>query len=130
MCQTFRRRGKPSSLVLFYSTKFRAGLLCSGSNWNRASARRRLDWVLRAELTPQTQWGSTDQAEGTTKAKAHRTFESGVFGELPPLVLTWSTGWPEDEAAVTQTPGNRESHMSCRDLIVLDSVESKCAIVS
>ena len=59
----------------------------------------------------------------------HRTFEPGIFGGLSPLVLSWSTGWTEDEAEGTQTPSNRESPLPRKDLIVLDSIESKFATV-
>lgn len=42
--------------------------------------------------------GSGGGTEVTTDAKAHRASESGVFRELPSLVLSWDTGGQVAEA--------------------------------
>ena len=59
----------------------------------------------------------------------HTEHSSLLSGEWPPLVLSWNTGWPEDEADVTQTPGKRKSYMPCKALAVLDRINSKFATV-
>ena len=88
-------------LVFFYSSKFWGGWY-TANNWNGASNRRQLHWVLQDELTRWTQWRDTYQVEGATSAKAHGPPESGVFRELPSLVLSRSAGWQEDEAQATR----------------------------
>lgn len=68
MCQTFWRGGKPSSLVLFYSTKFWVvcyAAIVTGTGHQQEGA----GTGLRNELTQRTQCYSTDQAEGSTNAK-------------------------------------------------------------